>query len=480
MTTNWKLLVPLSAALLLAACAPRQWLLPKLGIAVPAVNDLPADFEAPVSNETNQKMTGFGGGGGGVNRTPVIFVHGNTVSASFWVPAREYFREQGYTGDELWALSYGWNSVRYLDSNDLSVESLERIVNSVQNYLTRVTGRQIHQVDLIGHSLGVTLTRQWMKQTNSYHKVRSFIATAGANNGVWTAWEDSWAQQRPVSWELFPDSPWQHQLNRGGQTPGATHYMTLYDGSGWADVLFPPPNEDSGALEGAYNLPYNRVHGTHYDHLMIPRVPETMDAMIAWLSERGEPLPGAKPPSLIREGDKVWADQDRAQVYCALDGRSPDRSLDPLKVWTLQPGRLTTCFAWNPNTLLPSVMARYKHVLHYQQAAEPLTVTASHESGAYEQVQQVRLTSNDPQAFIVYNTAGLTPESGQPLYSEPVYIPAPVKLRAMAIAPDGRTSEVLELDLDISMELVEARRSLQRQFDPGAPVLYEGRRKKGN
>lgn len=480
MMTNWKLLAPLSAALMLAACAPRQWLLPKLGIDVPAVNDLPADFQAPISNETNQKMTGFGGGGGGVNRTPVIFVHGNTVSASFWVPARAYFKEQGYSGDELWALSYGWNSVRYLDSNDLSVESLERIVNSVQNYLTQLTGRKIHQVDLIGHSLGVTLTRQWMKQTNSYHKVRSFIATAGANDGVWTAWDDSWAQQRPVSWELFPGSPWLKQLNRGGQTPGATHYMTLYDGSGWADVLFPPPNEDSGALEGAYNLPYNRVHGTHYDHLMIPRVPETMDAMIEWLGERGEPLPTAEPPRLLMEGDQLWTDQADAVVYCALDGRSPDRSMDAQKRWKLQPGRLTTCFAWNPVSLLPSPLQRYKHVLDYQPPAEPLSISSSHESGPYPYKQWVELETSDPQAYIVYNTAGLPPESGQPLYSEPVYIPAPVKLRAMAIAPDGRRSEVLELDLDISMELVEAQTALERQFDPGEPVKYEGRRKKGN
>ena len=73
---------------LIAACAPREVILPKLGIEVPKLQDFPADFVAPVSNETGQPMGGFGGGGGGVQRTPVIFVHGNTVSAAFWLPAR--------------------------------------------------------------------------------------------------------------------------------------------------------------------------------------------------------------------------------------------------------------------------------------------------------------------------------------------------------------------------------------------------------
>ena len=464
---------------LIAACAPREVILPKLGIEVPKLQDFPADFVAPVSNETGQPMGGFGGGGGGVQRTPVIFVHGNTVSAAFWLPAREYFLEQGYSQDELWALSYGWNNVRYLDSNDLSVPSLERTVNAVQNYLYKATGRQVHQFDLIGHSLGVTLVRQWMKQTNSYHKVRSFIGVAGASDGVWTAWADSRAQQRPVSWEIYPDSPWLEQLNRGGETPGATHYMTLYDGSGWGDVLFPPPFQDSGALEGAYNLPYNRVHGTYYDHLMLPRVPATMDAMLEWLRNRGEPLPQAEPPRLIRDGALVWADQPGAVVHCATGQLLPDRSSAAKPQWTLAEGEISSCFPLHPRSGLAGPMARYKQVADYQPSAE-LTVQASHESGAYEQRQQVSLSASDPQAFIVYTTAGLEPDSGAPLYSEPVEIVAPVSLVAMAITPDGRRSEPLRLDIDISMELVEARRSLQRQFDPSTPVEYEGKRKKGN
>jgi len=62
---------------LLVACAPREWILPKVGIDPPALRDFPADFKPPLSNETNQPMVGFGGNGGGVHHTPVIFIHGN-------------------------------------------------------------------------------------------------------------------------------------------------------------------------------------------------------------------------------------------------------------------------------------------------------------------------------------------------------------------------------------------------------------------
>lgn len=467
-------------AVLLAACAPREWLLPRLGLPVPKLADFPADFTPPLSSETDQPMGGFGGGGGGVHRTPVIFVHGNTVSAAFWLPARKHFLKAGYTGDELWAPSYGWNNVRYLDSNDLSVPSLSRFVTAVQSYLSRATGREVPQVDIIAHSLGVTLVRQWMKQDNAWHRVRSFIGVAGANDGVWTAWPDSRAQQRPVSFELHPGSPWLAQLSRGGETPGPTRYLMLYDGTGWADVLFPRPFQDSGALDGAVNVPFNREHGTWYDHLMLPRVPPTMDAMIAFLRAQPDPQPDAVPPDVVREGRYLRATQTGAELRCAMDGAYPDLETAPTDLWTLNARRVTTCFAWHPRTRLAGPMRRYRYVPGYLPPAEPLTVTASLAEGAYEQPQYLRLQASDPEAFIVYNTSGSEPDTGSPLYTEPVYLPTPVTVRAMAVAPDGRTSEPIRLRVDISLELIEARHTLERQFDPQRPVRYEGKRRKGN
>lgn len=458
-------------------CAPREWLLPKVGIEPPALRDFPADYEPPISSETNRPMTGFGGTGGGVQRTPVIFIHGNTVSARYWLPAREHFRKAGYTGDELWALGYGWDNVRYFDSGDLSVPSVDRIVTSVMDYLSRKTGRPVQQVDVIGHSLGVTLVRQWMKQTNSFHKVRNFIGACGANDGVWTAWPDARGQQRVVSWELYPGSPWLAQLNRGGETPGPTRYMTLYDGTGWGDVLFPHPHEHSSALEGAYNLAYNVEHGTHYDHLELPREPETMEAMIEFLRRAPEPLPQAEPPQLVRAGDTLRATPAGATVHCAAGGAYPTQASPGAESVRLGEQALYTCYAHDARSELSSPLARFQAAQPAR--AEPLTLVAEPAGGVFEHPVRVALKSSDPAAFIVYSTAGIVPNSGAALYAEPVYVPGPLTLIAVAMAPDGRTSEPLRLEFDVSLEKVQARHTLQRQFDATVPERYEGRRKVG-
>lgn len=477
--TNW---VPacagtLAVMLTASACAPREWLLPKVGLEPPALRDFPRDFTPPISHETNQPMPGFGGTGGGVHRTPVIFIHGNTVSARYWLPNREHFKQAGYTDDELWALGYGWDNVRYFDSGDLSVPSVDRIVNGVLEYLSRKTGRPIRQVDVVGHSLGVTLVRQWMMQTNSWHKVRNFIGACGANDGVWTAWPDSRGQNRVVSFELYPDSPWLAQLSRHGETPGATRYMTLYDGTGRGDVLFPHPYQHSSALEGAYNLAFNVEHGTNYDHMELPREPATMEAMIRFLREAPEPLPQAAPPTLVREGDVVRADPSDALVHCAAGGAYPSRATPGLPDVTIGELAVYTCYARHPKTELVSPMARF--LARTPARDEPLSLLADPPPGVYEHPVSVKLVASDPGAMIVYSTAGIVPESGSPLYARPVYVAGPLTLTAIAIAPDGRASEPLKLAYDISLEKAEARHTLQRQLDPSVPERYAGERKVG-
>ncbi len=472
--------IALSLALcagLVASCAPREILLPAVGLKPYRLSDFPPGYVPPKSHETGETMPGFGGAGA-LPHTPVIFIHGNTVSARYWLPSRAYFKKQGFADAGLWSLGYGWDNVRYFDSADLSVPSVERIVTSVMRHLAKETGRPVHQVDIISHSLGVTLTRQWMKQTNSWHKVRNFIGACGANDGVWTADLYSRGQNRGVAFELAPGSPWLKQLRNGGDTPGPTRYMTLYDGTGYGDVLFPKPYENSSALEGAENLAFNVKNNTWLDHLELPRTPETMDAMISWLRQAPEPVATATRPALLREGDTLRSDQQDARLHCALGERYPDSRTPGVAAWPLAADTLTTCYARNPVSGLASPMARYKKA---SKALTPgkLTVTADRMANAYENPISVALTASEPEAFIVYTTSGTTPNSGSPLYTAPVYVAGPLRLTAMAIAPDGRQSAPLILDYDISLELIEAERTLQRQFDPSEPADYEGKRKKG-
>lgn len=468
--------------LLLAACLPpRERLLPALSLPLPALRDFPADFSPPRSAETGLPMPGFGGEpGAGPHRTPVIFVHGSTISARYWLPVREQFLKAGYQRGELWALGYGWDSVHHFDSNDLSVPSLERTVDSVMDYLSRKRGIPVQQVDIVAHSLGVTVARQWLLQTNSYHRVRNFIAVSGANHGVWTARADPRALQRSVSWELYPGSPWLAQLNRAGETPGPTRYLSIYDGTGWADELFPEAGKDSSALAGARNLPYNREHGTWFDHLELPLQPAVVAQMLSFLREVEEPLPQAQPPRLRRQGDELFSDQPEARLHCAGGGLYPPGGTEGRERLRLPPGEPSTCYAHNPVSGLASPMVRLQAREGYVPAGE-LSLRAEPAGGVFEQPQQLHLSASDPAALIVYSTAGVPPGSGSPLYrpGQPIYIPTPVRVQALAISPDGRQSKPLLLDFDISLEIVEARNTLQRQFDDSAPEQYQGQRKKG-
>lgn len=469
------LLVPALCALV--ACAPREVLMPRLGLESPALHDFPEDFTPPFSQETGRRMPGFGGGGA-AQRTPVIFVHGNTVSARYWLPNRAYFARAGYRPSELWALGYGWDNVRYFDSNDLSVPSLQRTVDRVTQYVSQQSGRPIRQVDLIAHSLGVTVVRQWLKQTNSWHRVRSFIAACGAADGTWTAGQGARGQNRTVAHELAPASPWLQQLNRGGETPGPTRYLTLYDGNGWSDVLFPAPYEHSPALEGATNLAWNLEHGTHYDHLELPRQPDTMDAMLAFLRAAPEPLPQAAPPRIRREGNRLHAEPETAALHCMAGGDYPSARTPGVTQLELPDRELLSCYARDTRSRLASPIARYRRHDGYR-AQGTLKLRAEPPAGVYEEPQSVRLLASDPEAFIVYSTAGLVPDSGGALYQAPVHFAAPLRLIAVAMTPDGRVSAPLTLDYDISLEYLEARHSLQRQFQPDTPVRYRQQRTKG-
>ncbi len=468
----------MTALCMLTACAPREVLLPKLGMDVPVLHEFSEDFPPPQSNETDKPVAGFGGEGGGVTRTPVIFVHGNTVSARFWLPARAHFKREGYTGDELWALGYGWDSVRYFDSNDLSVPTLERFVSAVQNYLQRKTGKPVPQVDIIAHSLGVTLVRQWLKQENAWHRVRHFAGIAGGNHGVWTARMDSRGQNRVVSYELARGSPWLEQLNRGGETPGATRYLMVYDGSGWGDVLFPPEDKDNAALHGATNLAFNVERGTHYDHLELAVATPVLDAIRDFFQQGGAVPADKAAPSLALDAGVLRAQPAGAQVFCGQDGASPSRHGVAGAELRLESGKLNSCFAFDPATELASPQQHFK-LGTATAATEPLQVSASVPAGAYANPISVTLTANDPSAYIVYTTSGSPPGSGSPLYTQPVYVPGPLTLTAMAVAPDGRRSPPLALAYDISLEKLEAEQSLLRQFNTGAPEQYAGERKKG-
>lgn len=467
--------------LALAACATGGEPPPR-----PHERAFPDGFRPPLSQATGRPVYGWGGArrqpeaaeNASPSRTPVLFIHGNTEDATFWEAARRSFRDAGWNDDELWAPSYGWASTARFDANDATAVTLDAFADEVLRYLGEKSGRPIRQFDIVAHSLGVTAVRQWLTQSNRWHQVRSFVAVAGANHGVWTARPDARGPSRTSSFELYRGSPWLAQLNAGGETIGAMRTMTLYDGTGRYDTLFPAEDADSPALAGAVNVAFNREArgwAGGQDHRELARAPATLAVIAGFLRAGAEPLPNAAPPTIVRDGDQLRAAPADARLHCAGDGRDPDRQTPPQATVTLPPGQWLSCYAHSPASGLSSPLARHAAAAGHGDGPA-LRLTADPAAGPFPQPVKVTLRASDPAALIVYSITGRPPDSGSARYRGPLYLPGPVALTAVAIAPDGRRSAPLRLRYDIGLEVDEALHSLQRQLDPTAALDDQGDR----
>ncbi|MGH2987317.1 MAG: alpha/beta fold hydrolase [Solirubrobacterales bacterium] len=262
----------------------------------PVGTSFPPDFPTIEDHSLGQPVIGFGASGV-VERTPAIFLHGNNdtpyptdCNAAFGKIQEfaQYFHEHGYARSELWGLGYQGdqcdlqqhptNRSGEAHSTVANVPDLRAFVRAVLDY----TGAR--QVDIVGHSLGATLAREWMRQDNAYHVVRKLVAVDGPSHGIINCSpspQNYWQQEAlggftPVSAicrEYGSDqTPFLSTLNRGDETPGGTRYLSIYN----ADTSFvyypkrdgtipPVPGEDrngnphdfsnSARLHGAENVP---------------------------------------------------------------------------------------------------------------------------------------------------------------------------------------------------------------------------------
>ena len=261
------------------------------------------------------------GGFGGIrfraplHHTPVVFVHGNQADAQNWLDTMQQFSAAaGYTMQEMYALSY--NALgnffagapaqmqpsaldqAYLNQNtdalangghgaadEDEVPDLCRFIEAVQWY----TGSA--QVDIVAHSLGVTITRRLMQLYPSLARdVVGFAGIAGANHGttVCRGLDTSYYGCN----EIAPGTQWLAQLNASGETYGPTHWMTVYAGAE-GDPFFVGPDQQSPPLAGADNRAFNvsGVHGDYHNDLRVD--PPEVLTYLAFLLRHGQAGPGA-------------------------------------------------------------------------------------------------------------------------------------------------------------------------------------------
>lgn len=137
-----------------------------------------------------------------VNNHPVIFIHGNgdkavgtTTMQSGWTASIDYFLSKSYKSSELYAITWGpadpgQASEQY--HSKAYIKRVRKFIEAVKIY----TGAS--KVDVVGHSMGVTLARKAIKGGAAYDAkaggnynvgsrltyVDTFVGIAGANRGL--------------------------------------------------------------------------------------------------------------------------------------------------------------------------------------------------------------------------------------------------------------------------------------------------------
>jgi len=234
----------------------------------------PANFPVIVDASLGVPVIGFGAAGR-VRHTPVIFLHGNndtpfpTACNPFGSvhAMAQFFADHGYAASELWGLGYQGDQCDLLTtptnrssgahSTVANVPDLRRFVHAVLDYTST------RQVDIVGHSLGVTLARTWLRTDGASHLVRRFVAIDGPNHGIINCSPSPLNfYQLPAQGGFTPDSaicleygspntPLLRFLNDGDDTPGPTRYLVIRNADtsfvyfSAQDGIFPPvPAQD--------------------------------------------------------------------------------------------------------------------------------------------------------------------------------------------------------------------------------------------
>jgi pimeloyl-ACP methyl ester carboxylesterase len=201
----------------------------------------------------------------------VILLHGNndTPYPTLCNPygnmhdLAQYLVDQaGYAPSEVWGLGYQGDQCDLLTDQTIrssvahttvaNIPDLRAFVHAVLDY----TGAQ--RVDIVGHSLGVTLARAWMREDHAAHLVRRVVAVDGPNHGIINCSPNPlnyW--QLPALGGFTPDSavcreygaadtPFLTWLNHGDETPGPTRWLVIRNAD--TDFVYMPTQD--GVLAG--------------------------------------------------------------------------------------------------------------------------------------------------------------------------------------------------------------------------------------
>jgi pimeloyl-ACP methyl ester carboxylesterase len=250
-----KILFSLLTLLILVSCgSSRNW-----------KNEYAKDFNPPKDQGglgNGKTFQGFGGIAKKAERkhTPIIFVHGNGGDATNYLKLAKKFHESGYSMQELWSFSYmgvPGTMDRSMNPHSQEVQDLHLFIQAVLEY----TGAD--KVDIIAHSMGSSLSLYWMKQYDTYDKVNTLVAVAGALHGFpdmeGVEWAPAWMEKN-IRYQK-DETPFGKPKDEKNHVPPQGNkeitYIVVHAGKDDAVVHSFSLNLESPLLEGAdatYNL----------------------------------------------------------------------------------------------------------------------------------------------------------------------------------------------------------------------------------
>ncbi|MFL0796904.1 MAG: lipase [Cellvibrionaceae bacterium] len=110
----------------------------------------------------------------------VVLVHGNAGSSSDWNNTYNKLKSKGYSSSQIFRPNWGSKNAA---SNNHSGSEETPVRNAINSAISSsCTGK----IDVIGHSMGVTLAAQQIIKAGKVSKVDSFVGIAGGYRGLYT------------------------------------------------------------------------------------------------------------------------------------------------------------------------------------------------------------------------------------------------------------------------------------------------------
>ena len=233
---------------------------------------------------------------------PVVFVHGFLASGDTWANAVHYFQQAGYCANRMYA--FDWNSV---GGNGKRNDSL--LHQFIEQILTQ-TGAS--QIDLVGHSAGGGLGRNYLKDSLHAKNIAHYVHIGSRK---WTS-----------SYAWFPNSKCMNIFSSGDRVAGNT----------------------AGAVEGAINLAL-----VEQDHYQVATSDTSIKEMLQFFS--GKQIPSKSSPEsrkvvlsgrAVILGDNLAMGDAEINIYAIQKKNGQRKKADqPIRLKTDQAG------AWGPVTL---------------------------------------------------------------------------------------------------------------------------------